>query len=99
MLLYQAQPAFAAWFGQQWADRSPATWNLSLNAVTHPITLGMQLTHLAPWPTEGTVRVIGLAVCLVSVATRRYLRATATWTSQAAAPQEKSSVTAGSSAS
>ena len=57
---------------------------LSLNAVTHPVTLGMQLTHLWPWPTEGTVRVIGLAICLVSVATRRYLRATANRPSQAA---------------
>ena len=25
--------AFAAWFGQQWAGRSPATWNVSLDAV------------------------------------------------------------------
>jgi hypothetical protein len=49
---------------------------LSLNAVTHPITLTLQLTHLWPWPSEGTVRVIGLCVCLVAVATRRYLRAT-----------------------
>jgi hypothetical protein len=57
---------------------------LSLNAVTHPVTLGMQLTHLWPWPTEGTVRVIALAICLVSVATRRYLRATANRPSQAA---------------
>jgi integrase len=28
-----APEMFATWFGQQWADRSPATWNLSLNAV------------------------------------------------------------------
>jgi len=51
---------------------------LSLNAVTHPDTLERQLTHLMPRPTEGTVRVIGLAVCLAAVATRHYLRATAT---------------------
>ncbi len=51
---------------------------LSLNAVTHPWTLPVHLTHLAPWPSEGTVRVIGLAVCLAGVATRHYLRATAT---------------------
>ena len=51
---------------------------LSLNAVTHPITLGMELTHLWPaGPSEGTVRVIGLAICLAGVATRRYLRASA----------------------
>jgi hypothetical protein len=51
---------------------------LSLNAVTHPITLGMELTHLWPsGPSEGTVRVIGLVICLAGVATRRYLRASA----------------------
>jgi hypothetical protein len=71
---------------------------LSLNAVTHPWTLRIQLSHLLPGPSEGTVRVIALAICLVAVATSRYLRATATRPSQAAAPQEKASVTAGSSA-
>lgn len=50
---------------------------LSLNAVTHPETLRLQLTHLWPWPSEGTVRVIALGICLVGVATRRCLRATA----------------------
>ena len=50
---------------------------LSFNAFTHPITLRLQLTHLWPWPSEGTVRVIALGICLVAVATRRYLRATA----------------------
>jgi hypothetical protein len=48
---------------------------LSLNAVTHPVTLGIKLTHLWPWPSEGTVRVIGLGICLAAVATSRYLRA------------------------
>jgi hypothetical protein len=57
---------------------------LSLNAFTHPITLRLQLTHLWPWPSEGTVRVIGLAICLVAVATTRYLRATAGRPGQAA---------------
>jgi hypothetical protein len=61
---------------------------LSLNAVTHPGTLRLQLTHLWPWPSEGTVRVIGLGVCLVSVATSRYLRAGANRVSQAAAVPE-----------
>jgi len=50
---------------------------LSLNAVTHPFTLRLQLTHLWPWPCVGTVRVIALAVCLAAVAVTRYLRATA----------------------
>jgi len=48
---------------------------LSLNAVTHPETLRLQLTHLWPWPSVGTVRVIGLAICLAGTATSRYLRA------------------------
>ena len=39
---------------------------LSLNAVTHPVTLGIKLTHLWPWPSEGTVRVIGLGICLAA---------------------------------
>jgi len=50
---------------------------LSFNAVTHPVTLRLQLTHLWPWPSEGTVRVIGLCICLVGAATSRYLRAAA----------------------
>ena len=48
---------------------------LSANAAMHPWTLPVHLTHLLPWPSEGTVRVLGLAVCAVSLATRRYLRA------------------------
>jgi hypothetical protein len=51
---------------------------LSLNAITHPWSLPVQLSHLAPWPSEGTARVTGLAVCLVAVAVSHYLRATAT---------------------
>ena len=52
---------------------------LSCNAFMHPVTLTMQLTHLLPGgPSEGTVRVLALAVCLVCVAARRYLRVTAT---------------------
>lgn len=64
---------------------------LSLNAVTHPVTLGIQLSHLWPWPSEGTVRVIGLAICLVSVAIRRYLRATASPPSRTAPVPELAS--------
>jgi hypothetical protein len=62
---------------------------LSLNAVTHPITLRMELTHLWPaGPSEGTVRVIGLAICLAGVATRRYLRASASRPGSAATVPE-----------
>jgi hypothetical protein len=67
---------------------------LSLNAVTHPVTLGIQLTHLWPWPSEGTVRVIGLGICLVSVALRRYLRVTADGTGRAAPAAELTSASA-----
>jgi hypothetical protein len=48
---------------------------LSVNAAMHPWTLPLQLSHLAPYPSEGTVRVIALAFCLVGAAVRRYLRA------------------------
>jgi hypothetical protein len=47
---------------------------LSLNVVTHSVTLRLQLTHLWPWPSEGTVRVIALGICVASVAVTRYLR-------------------------
>lgn len=67
---------------------------LSLNAVTHPGTLRLQLTHLLPWPSEGTVRVIALGVCLAAVATSRYLRATANRVGQAAAVPGKADVKA-----
>ena len=67
---------------------------LSCNAVTHPVTLRIQLTHLLSWPSEGTVRVIALGVCLVSVATRRYLRAIATRPGRAATLPEKAGVAA-----
>jgi uncharacterized membrane protein YidH (DUF202 family) len=48
---------------------------LSINAVTHPVTLGMPATHFSPWPTEGTLRVLALAVCVAAVGALRYLRA------------------------
>ena len=67
---------------------------LSLNAFTHPVTLTLQLTHLWPWPSEGTVRVIGLGICLIAVATSRYLRATASRSGQAAAAPENADIRA-----
>jgi hypothetical protein len=68
---------------------------LSFNAVTHPVTLGLQLTHLLPGPSEGTTRVIALAICLVAVATSRYLRATAPRQSQPARVPENTDAKAG----
>jgi hypothetical protein len=47
---------------------------LSLNTLTHYYTQRIELTHLWPWPSEGTVRVIALGICAVSVAVTRYLR-------------------------
>jgi hypothetical protein len=48
---------------------------LSVNAVTHPATLALHLTHLVSWPAEGTVRVIALLLCACAAATLRFLRA------------------------
>ena len=45
---------------------------LSVNAVTHPATLARHATHFASWPTEGTVRVCALALCIVSVGWLRF---------------------------
>jgi hypothetical protein len=47
---------------------------ISVNAVTHPATLEIQATHLAAWPTEGTLRVAALLLCMCSVTVLRYLR-------------------------
>lgn len=48
---------------------------LSVNAVTHPVTLSMQATHFAPWPTEGTLRMIALLLCVCSISALRFLLA------------------------
>jgi hypothetical protein len=48
---------------------------LSVNAVTHPATLMIPATHLLSWPTEGTLRMIALILCVGSVAVLRFLRA------------------------
>jgi hypothetical protein len=66
---------------------------LSVSAVTHPETLRIQLSHLAPWPSEGTVRVIGLAFCLAGMAIRHYLRASAAPVPAPAADRERSDAT------
>jgi hypothetical protein len=47
---------------------------LSVNEVTHPVTLSMPAMHLSPWPTEGTLRVIALFICAISVSIIRFLR-------------------------
>lgn len=48
---------------------------LSVNTVTHPETLSMSATHLASWPTEGTLRVIALLMCVCSFSLIRFLEA------------------------
>ena len=48
---------------------------ISTNAITHPDTLLVGTTHLAPWPTEGTLRIAALIGCVASVAVLRYLLA------------------------
>ncbi len=52
---------------------------LSLNALVHPATLLLHITHLLPWPAEGTVRVEALLLCACSVTAWRYLRARYSW--------------------
>jgi hypothetical protein len=46
---------------------------LSLNAVTHPATLQLHVTHLLSGPAEGTLRVMALVLCVCSVTVLRYL--------------------------
>ena len=48
---------------------------ISANAITHPETLLIGTTHLTPWPTEGTLRILALIGCAASVAVLRYLLA------------------------
>jgi hypothetical protein len=47
---------------------------LSVNAVTHPATLLIQATHVLPWPSEGTLRVVALLLALAAVSVLRFLR-------------------------
>lgn len=56
-----------------------AAWAyLCVNSLTHPRTIGMRLTHLSPWPSEGTTAVTGFVVS-----------ATALFLLRAAAPVEQ----------
>ena len=47
---------------------------LSVNSITHPMTLGKQATHLMSWPSEGTLRVIALTLSGCSVGMLRFMR-------------------------
>jgi hypothetical protein len=59
---------------------------LSFNALMHPATLQLHITHLLPWPSEGTVRVEALLLCACSIAAWRYLRARYSWAPGPAGP-------------
>lgn len=47
---------------------------ISVNSVTHPVSLGFRATHLVAWPTEGTLRVSALAMVVFTTGTLRYLQ-------------------------
>ena len=47
---------------------------ISVNAVTHPVTLGIHATHLLSWPTEGSLRAFSLIIVTFAVAVDRSLR-------------------------
>jgi hypothetical protein len=59
---------------------------LSFNAITHPGSLPLHITHLLPWPAEGTVRVVALLLSACSAAVWRYLRARYRWVPDRAQP-------------
>jgi hypothetical protein len=46
---------------------------LSVNAVTHPATLALQATHFATWPTESTLRMLGLVAAGLSSGWLRFV--------------------------
>lgn len=48
---------------------------IALIAVFHPQTLGLRLTHLAPWPHEDTFGIACFVVSFVSALTLAILRA------------------------
>jgi hypothetical protein len=49
---------------------------LSINAITHPQTLTLPVTHLLSWPTEGTLRVMTLVATACAAALARAQRIT-----------------------
>jgi hypothetical protein len=46
---------------------------LSLNVIVHPWSQPLQTTHLFPWPSESTLRIISLAACAISAAGLRVI--------------------------
>ena len=53
-----------------------AGWGyIALNAVFHPQTLGLRLTHFAPWPREDTFGVACFIVSFTSALALAMLRA------------------------
>ena len=47
---------FAAWFGQQWGERAPSTWNVSLDAVRSAAIYWQRQGWLAADPSRMLVR-------------------------------------------
>jgi integrase len=47
---------FAAWFGSQWADRAPSTWNVSLDAVRSAVAYWQRQDWVAADPSRMLVR-------------------------------------------
>jgi hypothetical protein len=47
---------------------------LSFNVITHPESLQIHVSHLLPWPAEGTLRVVALLLCVCSFTTFRCVR-------------------------
>lgn len=52
---------------------------LSFNTITHPWSQQLQVSHLLPWPSEGTLRVAALVLCVCSVTIYRYVRGRSTF--------------------
>lgn len=48
---------------------------IALNSVTHPATLGLHLTHVVSWPSEGTFGLTCLAVSFASTLLLRCIEA------------------------